>query len=74
MRNLFYYNTSVIDLGKLREAATKHATGDVYDPTQQETIIHYHDREQFCRGKQHEKFVPGPEGPVSYKYVDTGAD
>jgi hypothetical protein len=70
MKNLFYYSTSAIDLGKLREAATKHATGDVYDPTQHITIIHHHDREGLCDGKQHERFTPGPDGPTSERYVD----
>lgn len=74
MRNLFYYSEKVIDLGKLRETATRYATGDFYNPTPEVTIIHHHDREGMCDGKDHEKFTPGPDGPKSARYVDTGAD
>lgn len=56
-RNLFYYDPKIIDLDKLREEATLAAVGRFYlHPDPEDAIIHFHDSEEPCKGKKHEKY------------------
>ena len=55
VHNFFYYDAKRIDLNKLRIDAVKAAAGD--DRNKPVTsIIHYHDSEDKCEGRTHEKY------------------
>ena len=57
VHNYYYYNPKKIDLGKLRAEAAGTATGTLHWMTPPATaIIHHHDSEDSCKGKQHERF------------------
>lgn len=59
--NLYVYDQSKIDVSKVRIQATEVAAGTYRGRPAEVALIHYHDYEDTCENKKHERYTPNKE-------------
>jgi hypothetical protein len=68
-RHSYVFDEKRIDVSVFRKEAMKRATPDPIRPDVEldETLIHFHNKNNPCKNVMHEKFVPDGNGGVETK-------